>query len=78
MAGHPRRQQIGRRYGEHRPEEREVRHPRPVDRLGERHPVGRAIAAPGHGVEAQPGGTGVRDPVELCRALRISGEGQQL
>src|SRR6202022_3508310 len=78
MAGHAGRNQVGRWSREHRPEKREIGEATPVDRLGDRHSLGRAIAAAGDRVEPEIRGARGRDLVQLREALRVAGEGEQL
>src|SRR2546423_10184679 len=58
-AGHARRKQVGGRSRQHGSEQCEVSEPCPVDRLRDCHPLLRAVAAAGGGVEAQIGGARV-------------------
>ena len=78
MAGDARRQQVGGRHRQHRAEEGEIGHPRPIDRLGNRHPIAGTVPTAGQAVEAEPRGPGVRHFVQLRRVVRVAGEGKQL
>src|SRR6266566_8988223 len=78
MTGHAGGNQVGRRGGQHRPEQGEVRQPRLVDRLRERHSLGRPDATASDGIEAEIRGARVGDLVQLRQVLRITGKGEQL
>src|SRR2546423_7840916 len=78
MAGPAGRNQVGGGSWQHGAEGRARGEPRPVDRLRDRHPLRRAIAAAGNGVEAEIGGAGVGYFVQLRQALWIARKGEQL
>src|SRR5256714_11441353 len=78
MAGPAGRNQVSCGSCQHGAEERDVGEPRPVDRLRDRHPLRRAIAAAGDRVEAEIGGAGVGYFVQLRQALWIARKGEQL
>ena len=78
VAGHAGGQQIRRRRRQHRAEQRQVRQPGAIDRLGDRQAIRRTVATAGTGIEAEPCGPRRRDLVELRRVGRVPGEGEQL